>query len=167
MNPAPGRRRGAQRRAPRGGAAEFELPLRVTLVRPPAGVRLCVQGKDAADLVGATTATGGDVTFDVSVRVRPGGGVADAPRFLGRFAHGPSGKRFLYVCSGTSAGQADSRWTRRAKVALWTIPPDLIEKVRAGTAARLQGLVQGTAGDGGPACASVPLLDDGWRAVVE
>jgi hypothetical protein len=134
----------------------------VTLVRPPAGVRLGVQGKDAADLFAATTAAGGDVSFDLSVRVKPGG-AKDAPRFLGRFTHGPADKRFLYVCSGTSAGQPDSCWTRRAKIGLWTITPALVEAVRTGKAVGLEVRVNGTAGDGGPACATVPLLDSGWR----
>ena len=142
---------------------EFDLPLRVTLVRPPTGVRLALQGKDAFDLDGATTADGGDVSFDLSVRVKPDS-TNGALRFLGRFTHGPPDKRFLYVCCGTSAGQVSSCWTRRAKVGLHTITSDLVAAVRSGKAARLEARYNGTAGDGGPACATVPLLDGGWRA---
>jgi len=136
----------------------------VTLVRPPAGVRLSLQGKDATELIGPATGTGGDVSFDFWVRVKPGGSAAIATRFLGPFTHGPPQDRFVYICSGTSAGQADSGWTRRAKVKL-SIPPELIEKVRSGSAARLAARINGTAGDGGPACATVPLLDGGWKPV--
>jgi hypothetical protein len=140
------------------------LRLRVTLVRPPKGVRLCVQGKDAAELVGATTATGGHVSFDASVRMKLGG-AKGAVRFLGPLTHGPQDKRFLYVCSGTLAGQPGSPWTRRAKVGLWTITPDLIDAVRTGAASGLEARINGCAGNGGPACATVPLLEGGWRAM--
>ena len=88
------------------------------------------------------------------------------PNFLGPVAQGPPAGRFVYVNSGTSAGQADSCWTRRAKVPLTGIGWRLIERALAGTDTILEVQIDGKAKDGGPACATVPLLDGGWRISV-
>jgi hypothetical protein len=73
--------------------------------------------------------------------------------------------RFIYVCSGTLAGQAESCWTRRAKVPLKTITWELVQRVLLEPAGRLEARFHGRAGDGGPACATIKLLDDRWRRV--
>jgi hypothetical protein len=91
--------------------------------------------------------------------------MADEPaglRFLGPFVRNAGGVRFVYFASGTQAGQADSCWSRRGKVVL-DMPPELARRAVA-SGRRLEARVQGTAKDGGPACATVKLLD-GWRAI--
>jgi len=137
-------------------ASEFELPLRITLIAPPAGVQFCLQ-RGSDELIGEVESTGADLSFDLSVRVD--GKLADgSPRFLGPFTQGPPTSRFVYIRCGTSAGQWGSPWTRRAKIPLTGITWPLIRK---GT--RLEARYAGTAKDGGPSCATVPLLDGGWR----
>lgn len=83
-------------------------------------------------------------------------------RFTGEFAQGPAAARFVYVRSGTLAGQPDAAWTRRAKVPLWGISAELVQAtLESGRA--LEARVAGTAKDGGPFFASVPLLTP-WTA---
>jgi hypothetical protein len=139
---------------------ERNLPLRITLVHPPRDVVFCLQsGK--TEIVSAVRSTGDDLSFDFSVRVgeRPDG----QPNFLGPFTQGPPAGRFVYVNSGTSAGEADSCWTRRAKIHLSSISWPRIEEALAAPDRILEARIAGLAKDGGPACASVPLLDGGWK----
>jgi hypothetical protein len=140
-----------------------ELRFRITVVSPPPGVTFGLQrGKGA--LVPPAQATNEYLSFDFTLRVDIG--KDGRPNFLGPFAQGPPASRFVYVNSGTSAGQADSCWTRRAKVPLTGIGWRLIERALAGTDTLLEVQIGGKAKDGGPACATVPLLDDGWRISV-
>ncbi|MEK6371421.1 MAG: DUF5990 family protein [Acidobacteriota bacterium] len=62
--------------------------------------------------------------------------------------------------SGTYAGQADTPWSRRAKVPLAGITWALIKRAKG---APLEARINGTGSDGGPACGTVPLLDGGWK----
>jgi hypothetical protein len=138
-----------------------EIPLRITLVHPPRDVVFCLQrGKE--EIVSPVRATGGDLSFELSVRVREGR-PDGPPNFLGPFTQGPPAARFVYVNSGTSAGEAGSCWTRRAKVPLSGITWALIEEALAAPDTVLEARIAGMAGDGGPACATVPLLEGGWR----
>jgi hypothetical protein len=139
---------------------ECEIRLRITLVKPPQGVRFGLQ-KGKTEIVSVTQSTGEDLAFDLTLRVkeRPDG----RPNFLGPFAQGTPDVRFVYVNAGTSAGQAGSPWTRRLKVQLAGISWPQIEVALADPGAVLAARVAGTARDGGPACATVPLLDGGWR----
>jgi hypothetical protein len=73
--------------------------------------------------------------------------------------------RFLYLNSGQRAGQADSCWDRRAKVSIAGITRQLLDRLRQRPGARLEARIAGTAPDGGPACATVPLLNGGWQIV--
>lgn len=122
----------------------------------------CIQGRDAQELFQRTRANGRDLSFDLTVAAARVGGV---PRFFGEVAQGPPGGRFVYVCSGTLAGQAESCWTRRAKVPLAAVTWELVLRALADPAARLEARLHGCAGDGGPACATIKLLDGGWRLV--
>ena len=140
---------------------ELELLLRITLVEPPGGVEFCLQGRNN-ELVGQTRATGKELSFDLNIRAVYAG---KAPRFLGPFTHGPPVLRFLYVCSGTCAGEKDSCWTRRAKVPLSGITGELIARVRSAGSAKLEARIKNTAKDGGPPCATVGLLGDGWQVI--
>lgn len=135
-----------------------DILIRVIVDDPPAGVALQLQ-RGKQELVPAISATPGEIVFEFAVRIgrRPSG----EPNLLGPFVQGPPAGRFVYFNSGTLAGQANSCWTRRAKVPLTGITWDLIERARAGNAV-LQSHVAGTGRDGGPACASVPLRAPGW-----
>jgi hypothetical protein len=140
---------------------EREIPLRITLVHPPRDVVFCLQrGKE--EIASPVRSAGDDLSFDLSLRVRDGR-PDGLPNFLGAFAQGPPAGRFVYFNSGTSAGQADSCWTRRGKVPLSGITWPMIEEVLGTPDAVLEARVAGTAKDGGPACATVPLLESGWR----
>ena len=140
---------------------EHALRLRLIVLRPPPGVQFCLQ-RGASELVNVVVSTGADISFDLAVRAQPVAN-GDVARFLGPFTQGPPAVRFLYVCSGTSAGQLDSCWTRRAKIPLTGIAWPLVEQACAAPNARLVACFDGSARDGGPACATVSLLDGGWR----
>jgi hypothetical protein len=102
----------------------------------------------AADLV---------FTTDITLTTKP------ATDFRGVHVQGPKGGRFLYINSGTLAGQSDSCWTRRAKVPLNGLEQALPSA--PGTAPlEIETRIAGRARDGGPACASVPLLQP-WKRV--
>jgi hypothetical protein len=140
--------------------AEREIPLRITVLGPPPGVAFAVQrGRD--DLLPPTRATAAEVSFDFTVRVAPSS-TGGAPNFLGPFAQGTPGDRFVYVNSGQRAGDADSCWDRRAKVRLAGITWELIDRVAPETGSVLEARIVGTSGDGGPVCASTPVLGGGW-----
>lgn len=137
---------------------ERELPLRIIVKSPTPGVLFCVQGKPG-EFFSQTRSTGADLVFDVAVRAAPSADGKMA-RLLGTVAQGPPTQRFIYICSGTYAGEKDTCWARRAKVSLAGITSALIAKRKPG--ARLTATIHGTAGDGGPVCASVKPLGAGW-----
>lgn len=142
-----------------------ELPIRITLIQPPPGVIFGVQeGKTA--LLAPIHKDTESLSFDFTLRI--GAPQANgAPNLLGSFAQGTPADRFVYVNSGTSAGQIDSCWTRRAKVKLAGITQGLIDTVQSTPGTRLEARIAGKAKDGGPACASVPLLGEGWQVVTK
>jgi hypothetical protein len=141
---------------------ERELLLRITIVDPPPGVTFCVQRGDT-ELVAPAMAAESPLSFDFTVSVREDASV-DGPRLMGPFVKGPWNARFVYLNSGTLAGQAGSPWNRRAKVPLTGINAELIEKAIAAPGGLLEAQIGGTAADGGPACATVALLGRGWSA---
>ena len=138
--------------------ADQEVTLRIVVLDPPAGVTFAVQ-RGRGELVAPKLTGEAAIHFEVPVRARGDGD----PNFLGPFVQGPRGGRFIYVNSGTLAGQAESCWTRRAKVPLGAISSSLVAQANAGEGRVLEACIAGRAGDGGPACATVPLLDGGWR----
>lgn len=138
-----------------------EIPLRVTVVDPPAGVVFAVQ-RGRSELHQPTRATGGPISFDLTVRARA---TETGVSLLGPFAQGPPADRFVYVNSGTYAGDAGSCWSRRAKVPLAGVTPALLRRLARAAGSLLEARIPGTARDGGPVCARVDLLDDGWRLV--
>ncbi len=141
-----------------------ELPIRITLIQPPQGVTFAVQ-QGKADLLPPSRGDAESLSFDFTLRI--GAAQANgAPNLLGPFAQGSPADRFVYVNSGTLAGQADSYWTRRAKIKVAGITQALIEAVQATPGARLEVRIAGKAKDGGPACATVPLLGGGWQISV-
>lgn len=102
------------------------------------------------------------LVFDLSIRVaeRKAGG---APNVLGPYAQGTPDDRFLYVNSGTMAGQQDTCWTRRAKIKTAGITWQLVAQALASPGAVLEARIDGRARDGGPCCATVPIINGGWK----
>ncbi len=136
--------------------ADQNVALHIIVENPP--VRFAVQrGKD--ELLEPISASVEKQVFEFSVRARDDGSGGE-PNFLGPFAQGPVGGRFVYVNSGTMGGEPNSQWTRRAKVPLGGLTWRLIRKA-AGSV--IEARISGTARDGGPACATVPLLGGGWK----
>ena len=139
------------------------LPLRITLVKPLRGVPLCLQ-QGKAELVPPSHDSGEHVSFDFTVNIT-NDQKDGPPNFRGPSVQGPPAGRFIYINAGTYAGQADSCWSRRAKVPLAGITWELIEEAFSKSGAVLEARIAGTAGDGGPACATVRLLDGGWKVL--
>jgi len=134
---------------------------RITVVNPPAGVQFAMQ-RGRHDLVEASRSSADRISFDFTLRLGPPlpNGL---PNFLGEFAQGTPSDRFVYVNSGQSAGQHDSIWNRRAKIKLAGISIELLTKALALPDATLEAEIAATARDGGPACATVPILGKGWH----
>ncbi len=138
----------------------WEIVLRVRVVAPPKGILFCIQGK-SGEFLQQTRSKGEDLLFDTVARVA---GVLNGkpPGLLGRSVQGPAHGRFVYICSGTYAGETNTPWARRAKVPLAEITFELVmQGIKKGA---LQATISGTGRDGGPACGSVPLIR-GWIAV--
>jgi len=138
-----------------------QIRLRITILSPPAGTKWALQlGK--SDLVPPLRAAERAVVFETDVEVTVGS-KAEPFRLRGPAVQGRSGDRFLYLNSGTSAGDYTSIWSRRAKVPLSGITASLA-KAAAREGDILECQFSGTAKDGGPACASITLLSPGWTA---
>lgn len=142
---------------------KIDLPLRVVLVAPPAGVVYGIQrGRGSAyEAAFAQQPKRGDVTFDFAIAVAEG--KDGNPNFLGEYVQGPSGRRFVYVDVGRAAGQHDTQWSRRMIVRLDDVTWPVIRKA-ARPGKRLEARIQGTGSDGGPSCATVKPIG-GWKVV--
>lgn len=150
-------------------ASEQQLPLRIVLRRPPAGVRFALQhgaatARGEAELVAVQEADGKrDLAFECTIRVRTGDD--GELRCLGPFTHGPTSGRFIYITVGTRAGQPSSPWDRRAKIPLRGITPTLLQTALAEPGAVLEATIEGTLRDGSPTCATRPFVDGGGWTV--
>jgi hypothetical protein len=134
------------------------LKLRLIVVDPPAGVTMAMQrGRDG--LVSPTLVTENTLVFTFSVTVADE--TSDPVRLTGEFAQGPADSRFVYVRSGTLAGQSDSSYTCRAKVPLTGIDRAIVQAARAADVP-LVAHVAGKSPKGGPFVASVKLLSP-WQ----
>lgn len=134
------------------------LKLRVIVTDPLPGVH-CAMQRGKSGLLPPVVSSGA-LVFDFSVQVD----VSKDPMGLtGEFTQGPPAHRFVYVNSGTYAGGQGTPWSRRAKIPITGIPPSLArEAIASGKV--VQARVHGRAKDGGPFCASVPLLSE-WTVV--
>jgi hypothetical protein len=142
----------------KAGADAATLKLHIRVVQPVAGCVYAMQlGK--ADIEQAVTAADADIgfTLDVSLRTAANGS-ADV---RGPNVQGPLGARFVYINSGTLAGQRGTSWTRRAKVPL-SGAIAMLASSQSSSINALEASINGRARDGGPACGSVPLLGAGW-----
>lgn len=137
----------------RSGKTSPMVQFRVVIVAPPEGVAFAVQ-RGSADLLLPTIERTEFVQFDFELRV--GGVLADdSPNYLGEFAQGTPADRFVYVNSGTLAGQPESGWTRRAKLKLRSIPVEIAEAALGKLGQVVEARIVGTMADGGPVCATV------------
>lgn len=136
-----------------------QLKFRIVVEDPLAGVVYAVQ-RGRSDLLAPACSTKSELVFEFSLTLADID--ADPPRLTGEFAQGPSKQRFVYVNSGSMAGQKDTCWTRRAKVPLYRIKRSVLAKAvkREGEGVVLETRIHGLAKDGGPACATVPLLSE-------
>lgn len=126
-------------------------------MRPPKGVAIAVQrGRD--ELLLPVGEEGDQAIFEFEMTADLSSG---HPNFLGKFSQGPKDSRFVYVNSGTCAGQADTCWTRRAKISLVSISTEQIEDVFRSLNSCLETSYGGTGRDGGPTCASVKGIE--WK----
>jgi hypothetical protein len=130
------------------------------VLRPPPGVAFALQ-RGKGELLSPAQASAESLVFDLSLRVAERN-VGAAPNLLGPYAQGKPDDRFLYLNSGTLAGQGGSCWTRRAKIKTGGITWKLIEQTLAAPGAVLEAEIEGTAKDGGPCCATIPLVNRGW-----
>lgn len=140
--------------------------MRLILIEPPANIDYGIQrGRGASyETMFVQQPTGGDVAFEFSITVsdnREDG----APNFSGDLVQGTPARRFIYVDVGTYAGQKNTPWSRRMIVLLNGITWEQVNRaLKPGH--RLSATIQGTGKDGGPSCASVPLMG-GWKVVKE
>ena len=134
------------------------LRLRIVVTEPPPGVWFALQ-RGKSELV-APASRAPELIFDFSVLADLS---SDPPKLTGEFTQGPPAARFIYINSGTYAGQPGTAWSRRAKVPITGIKTQLANQAIAKNGV-LQAVVRGIAKDGGPFCASVPLLTD-WVIV--
>ena len=100
----------------------IDHPCRIVVVCPPPGVVLALQ-RGKADIVSPVISTGADLSFDLTIRLGERGEAPPDPR--GPFVQGVRGGRFIYVNSGSYAGQTNAGWNRRAKIGLSGITWDL------------------------------------------
>jgi hypothetical protein len=148
------------------GSTSDRLPFRVRIVELPPSQFEDHEEVTPALQAGDTDTPGrlhpdGSVILEGELRVRRVGD-GDPPRFLGPYAFGPPASRFVYVrWSGAHDGRRDM--FRRMKIPLGGITWAQVDEVVGQPGQCLAVTVTGTARDGGPACATVPLLDGGWQ----
>lgn len=142
-------------------STENALQLLLTVLAPPPGVVFAVQ-RGRAELLPPYTSDADSVAFAITVHLGPA--LADGSfNFRGAYAQGTPADRFIYVNSGTLAGQLASCWERRAKVKLADIPRTLIESAVGDPDCAIEARILGTARDGGPVCASVQPHAISWH----
>jgi len=151
------------------------LPLRLVVLRPPAGTEFRLQrgriGVGAGPTpIAPTHATSDALTFDFTILLGAAPQSDGMPALGGAFAHGTTRDRFIYVASGRPAAEgAPWQWDRRAKVPLVGITPELvhelIDALSDDAGAVLEARIAGSGADGRAVAARVGLLDGGWRVV--
>jgi Family of unknown function (DUF5990) len=137
---------------------DLAITLRLRIVHPPPGVRWAVQlGRD--ELLPPIHVADDELVFEVPLTLGPN--LRGTVQLRGAAIQGPPAARFVYVNSGKRAAEAWSSWDRRAKVSLANIDLAALQEMTGPVV--LDGAIRGTARDGGPACASVALIDGAWK----
>ena len=136
-------------------ADQTPIALRIIIDRPVPGVLHSLQSKDNLPLDPQRSMNGDPLAFDLTIRVAPG------PKFFGDQVRreGPV-RRFVYVRVGQYAGDCTSPWSRRMKIDIHDLDPDLLDRAMSGGVIEL--MVDGTAKDGTPACATVRTIRRRW-----
>lgn len=137
-----------------------ELTLRIVIEQPPPDIDFGLQKGSGSlyETVRKQRSHGTDLVFEFQPSIKEG--VSDSMAALGGpFVQGPPRQRFVYIDIGTSAGQAESCWSRRLKIPLDSIPAKAI-----GAGGVFEARLPGTGRDGGPVCATVKDFD-GWKRV--
>jgi hypothetical protein len=135
--------------------------LRITVVDPPPNVLWALQ-LGQHELVKPTSVSKTRITFDFKVEVVEDSS-ATGFRLRGPMVQGRPGERFVYLCIGTYAGQVDTPFSRRAKIRLEGISRKLLTGAKAKRTKVLEARFGGTDSKGGPACATVTLIGEGWH----
>ena len=138
-----------------------QVALRIVVEKPPPGVDYGLQKGRGSDYETVQTQRSKkeDLRFEFSVDVKEG--KDGLPNFLGPFAQGPAGERFVYLDIGTYAGQTGTPWSRRLKIPLRGITWKSIEQASRSSQV-FEARVPGTGKDGGPTCSTVKPFD-GWK----
>ena len=133
---------------------QTEISMRLLIETPVASVLHSLQDKKSQPVQPKRSMDGESLAFDFPIRIGPG------PKFYGEQvrSEGPV-RRFVYIAVGTQAGDHLSPWSRRMKIDIHDIPQPLLD--RAADGRRLTGVLNGTAMDGSPACATVRV--ESWR----
>ena len=123
--------------------------MRIVIEQPVVGVLHSLQTGDTGVLDPKSSTAGEPLEFDFTVRVAPG------PKFFGDQVRreGPV-RRFVYIRIGQSAGDHGSPWTRRMKIDIHDLHPDLLDRAMTDDGV-VEIVVNGTGKDGTPACATV------------
>lgn len=126
-----------------------EIAFRIVIEQPVPGVLHSLQGKDDRPLDPKASEAGEALAFDFPVRVGPG------PKFFGdQVRREGLERRFVYIRIGQMAGDAASPWSRRMKIDIHDIEPELLEAATK-DARPIEITIIGTGKDGTPACATV------------
>lgn len=130
-------------------ADQKPVDMRIVIERPVIGVLHSLQAGDDRPLDPKASTGGEPLRFDFQVRVAPG------PKFFGDQVRreGPL-RRFVYIRIGQMAGDAASPWTRRMKIDIHDIDPDMLDRAADGGGV-IELTVDGTGKDGTPACATL------------
>ena len=135
-----------------------DIPVRVKVIRPLNGAVMKVQrGKD--ELLDPVRTSPEELVFEFYLTVDLS---QETPNFLGKYSQGPKDARFIYVNSGTYAGQHITPWARRAKLSLMSVTRKQIEDILENSGV-LACEFNGVGRDGGPTCASVKGIE--WKVV--
>lgn len=138
---------------------KYEIPFRIVVSQPLQGVVMKVQrGRD--ELLPPTDNSDDSISFEFDLTVDDS---SHDLNFLGKYAQGPKDARFIYVNSGTYAGQEGNCWSRRARLSLMSITRQQIKKAISSAGSRIEATIPGVGGDGGPTCASVKEPE--WKVV--
>lgn len=141
-----------------------ELPLRIILVSPPAGVVFGIQKGTGShyETIFLQESDSNDLQFDFKILLKET--KTSSYSFAGPIVQGPPTERFIYIDIGTAAGQTNSEWTRRLKIPLRDIPFETIQQILNNSSLVLETRVPGTGKDGGPNCATVKPFS-GWQMI--
>ncbi|HTE23203.1 DUF5990 family protein [Flavitalea sp.] len=143
---------------------KLQLPIRIILEAPPAGVDYGIQkgSGNNYETIEKQRSDGRDLQFNFSIMIKNTD--PSSPDFSGPFVQGPAGERFIYIDIGTTAGQFGTSWSRRLKIPLKNISMETPDVLSGNSTVIMVTKVPGTGKDGGPNCATVKPFA-GWHFI--